>query len=714
MNGYVPVGSNWRGRGPHSQRPRARGPLWLALGMAGTLLVPGLDARVGAQQSCDGPSFEVASVNAVNAADGPYPVVVGDFNEDGHLDLVVASESTVFVLLGTGTGAFGEVTQFSVGYLPYSVAVADFNGDGHLDLATANEGETTVSVLLGTGTGDFGGRADFTVGNAPTAVAAADFNGDGRVDLAATNQGSGSVSVLLGTGTGSFGEKADFPVGDNPFSVAVGDFNGDGRADLAVGNYASSSVSVLLGTGTGSFGERTDFPVGRSPRCIVSVDLNGDGRADLATVNHQAQSVSVLLGTGTGSFGARTDFSVGAGGTSVAIGDFNTDGHPDLAAAGFLLPSVSLLLGNGTGSFARTDVPVRPQPYAVAVGDFNGDGLPDLAVATFEGQADAVRLSVLLNTQDCTQPLTVTKDGPGSGSVVSSPAGIDCGVDCSEEYSDGTVVTLVATPADGSAFLGWAGAGCSGTGACILTMDAARSVTATFGLLLPVVQFGAPTYTVSEGRSLAVIPVSRTGNTAARVTVQYATGGGSATPRRDYVPRRGTLTFDAGVLAKTFAIPITDDRWSEPQETVGLALSNPTGGAVLGAQATAILTIVDDDPALSIDDVSVTEGNTGATQATFTVTLSIPSSRTVTVDYATANWTATAWRDYIPRVGRLRFAPGQTSKTVSVAVKGDTIAEPDESYLVTLSRPVGATLAQARGKGTIVNDDPGRHPRPRR
>jgi hypothetical protein len=81
-----------------------------------------------------------------------------------------------------------------------------------------------------------------------------------------------------------------------------------------------------------------------------------------------------------------------------------------------------------------------------------------------------------------TRNLDVSKDGTGSGSVSSSPAGIDCGATCSLAFDYGTVVTLTATPAASSDFTGWTGAGCTGTGTCIVTMDAARSVTATFTL----------------------------------------------------------------------------------------------------------------------------------------------------------------------------------------------------------------------------------------
>src|SRR3972149_4782175 len=78
--------------------------------------------------------------------------------------------------------------------------------------------------------------------------------------------------------------------------------------------------------------------------------------------------------------------------------------------------------------------------------------------------------------------LTVVRAGMGSGTVSSTPAGISCGMDCSEPYPNGTAVTLTATPAAGSIFGGWSGGGCTGTGSCTVTMTVARTVTATFNL----------------------------------------------------------------------------------------------------------------------------------------------------------------------------------------------------------------------------------------
>ena len=110
-------------------------------------------------------------------------------------------------------------------------------------------------------------------------------------------------------------------------------------------------------------------------------------------------------------------------------------------------------------------------------------------------------------------------------------------------------------------------------------------------------------------------------------------------------------------------------------------------------------------PSLSINDIQVTEGNSGQKRATFTVTLSSVYSLPVTVSYATANGTATSQSDYIFKTGALTFNPGQTSQSITVNVVGDTQFEPDETFFVNLSNPTNAAIAKSQGTCTIQNDD---------
>ncbi len=221
-------------------------------------------------------------------------------------------------------------------------------------------------------------------------------------------------------------------------------------------------------------------------------------------------------------------------------------------------------------------------------------------------------------------------------------------------------------------------------------------------------QFSGATYNVGEDAGDATITVTRTGGADGAVGVGYATSdGGTATAGSDYTETSGALTFADGETEKTFRVPITNDAIDEPDETVNLTLSGPTGEAALGVRSTATLTIADNDdpPSLSIADVAVIEGDTGTVAADFTVSLSATSGKTATVDFETTDDTAIAPGDYASTSDTLTFEPGQTQKTITVNVNGDTAVEDDETFKVNLDNPDNATISDDTGVGTIENDD---------
>ncbi|KFA25900.1 putative Ig domain-containing protein [Xanthomonas vasicola] len=190
------------------------------------------------------------------------------------------------------------------------------------------------------------------------------------------------------------------------------------------------------------------------------------------------------------------------------------------------------------------------------------------------------------------------------------------------------------------------------------------------------------------------------------VSFDIATADGTATAGADYVASSLTgQTIPAGSSSATFTVLVNGDTLAEPNETFFVNVSNVTGATVSDGQGLG--TIINDDaqPALSIDDVSVNEGNSGTTTATFTVSLSAASGQTVTVNYGTADGTATAGSDYVARSGTLSFAPGVTTQNVAITVNGDTAVEPNETFSVGLSGVSNATIARATGTGTILNDD---------
>ena len=202
----------------------------------------------------------------------------------------------------------------------------------------------------------------------------------------------------------------------------------------------------------------------------------------------------------------------------------------------------------------------------------------------------------------------------------------------------------------------------------------------------------------------AVFNVALNRATTDTVTVPYATANGTATSGTDYQPRSGTLTFTPGATVRTVAVPLVGDATDEANKTFAINLGTPVNAFIADAQGLA--TIVDDDgPALSVGDQSVAEGSTSAT-VQFTVSLASPAGALTTVDYATADVSATAGSDYVATAGTLTFAPGATSTTVAVTVNGDTLDEPDEYFAFVLSN-ASNPIGDATGQGTIVDDDGG-------
>jgi len=268
------------------------------------------------------------------------------------------------------------------------------------------------------------------------------------------------------------------PSSRHPISVAVGDVNGDERPDLAVANSGGNTVSVLLGNGDGTFQSALTLTAGSYPDSVAVGDVNGDGRPDLVVANYYSNDVLVLLGNGDGTFQPALSFDAGTNPHSVAVRDVNGDGRPDLAVANAGSNNVSVLMSYGDGTFQPAlSFGAGTYPISVAVGDFNGDGRPDLATANYNSNDVSVLIN---NTALVPNTLTVSKAGTGSGTVTSSNGAINCGTTCSAAYASGTSVALTATPASGSVFSGWSGAGCSGTGRCVVTMSAAQAVAATF------------------------------------------------------------------------------------------------------------------------------------------------------------------------------------------------------------------------------------------
>ncbi len=254
------------------------------------------------------------------------------------------------------------------------------------------------------------------------------------------------------------------------------------------------------------------------------------------------------------------------------------------------------------------------------------------------------------------------------------------------------------------------------TGARTVTItvddDATASATATITVttaVAPTVALSINNATVAEAAGSSTITATLSATASTDTTITLTPSGTATGSGTDYTLSSTTITITAGNTTGTATLSAVQDALDEDDETVILDITGVSGGggATESGSQQQTITITDDDPtpSLSIADVSQAEGNSD-TYMTFTVTLSAASGKTVTVNYATSDGTATVGDDYagvsdIP----LSFAAGETSKTFDVLIGGDTTTEADETFTVTLSNPGNATISDATATGTITNDD---------
>ncbi len=463
---------------------------------------------------------------------GPHDVAVGDFNEDGILDLAVVTQlGSMRVLLGNGDGTFRESEQ--IWYLadpPYGVlyvAAGDFNGDGHLDIVASSADLSYLSgyscaleILLGVGDGTF------SVDSVPSPLAVSspvfvvgDFNGDGILDLAVPSVNW--VTILLGNGDGTFTPTPASPTMENiPNLIVVGDFNGDSKADLAVTNNSDDGiVAIFLGNGDGTFRPAPNLSVIFEPTAIAVGDFNGDGIADLAVANVNC-GVMALLGNGDGTFAGITE------NTSeilclynIVVGDFDRDGISDMAGTS---PSY---YGPNTGQPPVRDVTVLTtqltQTASATVTGISpvGSGRHNI-YAGYDGDEDyspSVSASTPLIARQATPTVTVTPSStaistvqPLSVTVAVSGGTIDLTPTGSITLTSGSYTSAATALGSGSATINVpAGSLAVGTDTLTASYSGDGNFNATTGTAS--VTITNPSFMIS-GTTVTVAPGAVTGN----------------------------------------------------------------------------------------------------------------------------------------------------------------------------------------------------------
>jgi FG-GAP-like repeat/Thrombospondin type 3 repeat len=344
--------------------------------------------------------------------------LVVDLRGNGVADLVLASPGgDLQVFPGRGDGSFGAYVGYSVIPLQFAssaVVSGDFNGDGHQDVLATSRSDsisnrTIATLYLGNGDGTLSAGRQFYGGNAmgdvpgqvsPVATVVADFDRDGYADVFAGGQ------LLLGAADGLLRPKAGTIEPSAEMSAA--DMNGDGLADLV------TASGVRLGLGDGTFGPMIPTTGGVTTRNNLIVgDFDGDGFTDAAFIIFgPSGTVRVLPGRGDGTFGAPVDIAMGVGFPDGAAADFNSDGRSDIAILGYGSSNRQgnpLLVALGEpGDFLALRRPFQSgqNPFGMAVGDLNGDGRPDFAVASMALNGGAMDGTLSLHLSDGTGGMT--------------------------------------------------------------------------------------------------------------------------------------------------------------------------------------------------------------------------------------------------------------------------------------------------------------------
>lgn len=623
---------------------------------------------------------------------------------------------------------------------PHDADFGDFNGDGFVDVATINNSQ--LSIVHGNGDGTLDAPQTWSATTGLSSLAAGHFNSDNRLDLVYTSTVTrwtgtayvteGWVTVLLNNGNdangnATFQSARTYSTGTNirPGAAAVGDLNGDSKLDVVVAETTGSRVTVLLGNGDGTLQSGQHFDVGSSPGSVAVGDFNDDDKLDIVTANRGSSNVSVLINNGTATnlnFAAAQNSAINGAVQSVAVGDLNEDGTLDLAVTSNIATShtywyygyygglyygtyytyegfVNVLLGSGTGTFgAATATYVTGNEIGdLTTGDLNGDGLLD--VVTSDGIVRPyIDPTVLLGRGDGSfdAPFYFAA-GYGPNSVMVADFNGDDAPDVATANLYSSTVSILLNDSN------WPPPGA------------------------PLVSISGPSSTILEQNDLTTtvsFTITLSTEFSDTVTVQYQTVAGSALAGSDYLTNVGTATFIAGETSQTIEVQVVGDKVPEWDEYFAVVLSNPTNARMGVAQA--YVTIEDNEPRVTISDVSIVEGNGETKTAVFTVSLSRSYSDAVSVNFSTVEgdtqaWTyydyygnpyplppaASAGSDFTSKSGQVTFAPGVTEATIEIEILGDRTGEETEYFSVDLSSDsTNAMITDGHGLGAIVDDEP--------
>ena len=640
---------------------------------------------------------------------------------------------------GTGTAISGtDYTTITGGTLTFAVGITsqtfnvsvtgdtDEEADETVIVTLSNAANATISTATGTGTiTDNDGTPTVSI-NSPS-VTEGD-SGSKNLTFTVTLNRASTQQVTVdyadaGTGTATSGtdytaisgRSLTFAAGttSQTFDVSVtGDTTDEADETVVVTLSNAANARISTATGTGTITDNDDAPTLsiNSPRVNEgdSGSTNLTFTATLSAASGQQVTVN-YADAGTGTATAGTDYPTITGGVlTFPVGTTSQTFDVSVTGDTYEEPNetVVAMLSNAANATIST---------ATGTGTIvNDDGLPALSINSprvTEGDSGSknLRFTVTLNKAGVDQVTVDWAEGTGgtatsgtdyttiTGGTLTFAVGttsqtFDVSVtgDTDEEPNE-TVVAMLSNAAN----------------ATISTATGTGTIVNDDGVT---VSIDSPSVTEGDsGSTTLTFTATLSKASTQQVTVNYADAGtGTATSGTDYTAiTGGTLTFAVGITSQTFDVSVTGDTDEEADETVIVTLSNAANATISTATGTGTITDNDGTPTVSIDSPSVTEGDSGSPTLTFTLTLSKASTEEVRVRFSDkGTGTATAGTDYPAfSIQWLYFQPGELTKTVSIAVTGDTVKEPNETIVVELLHPLYATIATPTGTGTITDDD---------
>jgi hypothetical protein len=552
---------------------------------------------------------------------------------------------------------------------------------------------------------------------------------NGTVDVTFTvtlNQASSqAVSVAFATADGTAVAGQDYQAVSGTLNFAPGEVtktitvkvNADAVDELqesfSVNLSSPTNATIADGQGVGTI---NDDPADVATLSISGSTLIAEPATGTTTITYtislsqpssQPVSVNVSPASGTAALGA--DFTAAPASITFAPGEttktYQVTVNSDLIDEAAETFSVSLsnptnaVIGTGSITTNISDDPADQARFSIT----------DVTVGEPDNGTVAMTFTVSLS-QPSSQVATIdfaTQNGSAvagqdftaaTGTVTFNPGGpltqtitVLINADNVDEATENLSVVL-SNPVNGAIN--------DGLGVGTITDDPADAATLTIGTPVLVTE-------PATGTATATFTVTLSQPSSQTVSVGFATADGTAVAGQDYVATSGTLSFAPGEVTKTITVTVNADNIDELQEAFNVNLTNPTNATIVTGTAVGQ---INDDPAdvatVSIGDVTVTEAQSGKVNADFTVTLSQPSSQTVTVTFNTVDGTAVDGADYNGVTGTITFAPGETSKSVSVSVNADVDIENAENFQVVLSNPVNAGIGDGIGAGTINDSLP--------